>query len=155
MFTLNYVDGIEKFQHKLKDLSKSDFTNDLTKQQISEEDYAFVQKLWDTFQLKNLGELHDLYMETDTLLLSDVFQNYRKIILKNYELDPVHFLTAPSLSWAAGLKYTKAQLEIPTDIDTHLFFDLGLRGGISMVVNQFARANNNLMGEKYKSNTQQ
>ena len=155
VYPYNYVDGIEKFQHKLKDLSKSDFTNDLTKQQISEEDYAFVQKLWDTFQLKNLGELHDLYMETDTLLLSDVFQNYRKIILKNYELDPVHFLTAPSLSWAAGLKYTKAQLEIPTDIDTHLFFDLGLRGGISMVVNQFARANNNLMGEKYKSNTQQ
>ena len=63
-------------------------------------------------------------METDTLLLSDVFQNYRKIILKNYELDPVHFLTAPSLSWAAGLKHTKAQLEIPTDIDTHLFFIL-------------------------------
>ena len=60
--------------------------------------------------------------------------------------------TAPSLSWAAGLKHTKAQLEIPTDIDTLLFFYLGLRGGISMVVNQFARANN-LKGERYKSNS--
>ena len=40
VYPYNYVDGIEKFQHKLKDLSKSDFTNDLTKQQISEEDYG-------------------------------------------------------------------------------------------------------------------
>ena len=55
--------------------------------------------------IKNLGELHDLYMETDTLLLADVFQNYRQVIMKNYGLDPTHFYTAPSLSWSAGLKF--------------------------------------------------
>jgi len=74
------------------------FYNDLTKENISEDDYTFVQELWKTFHLQNLGEFHDLYMETDTLLLADVFQNYREVILKNYGLDPVHFYTAPSLS---------------------------------------------------------
>ena len=155
VYPYSFMDRIEKFHLQLKDLSKHDFNNDLSKQQISEEDYTFVYKLWVTFQLKNLGELHDLYMETDTLLLSNVFQNYRKVILKHYELDPVHFLTAPSLSWSAGLKYTKVKLEIPSDIDMHIFFDLGLRGGISMVANQFACANNFLRGEKYDSLTRQ
>ena len=113
-----------------------------------------MKKLWKTFRLKNLGELHDLYMETDTLLLADVFQNYRQVIMKNYGLDPTHFYTAPSLSWSAGLKFTKVKLEIPQDIDMHLFVDQGLRGGISMVCNSFARANNLLMKE-FDSSIQQ
>ena len=67
------------------------------------------KKIWEVFKLKNLGELHDLYVETDTLLLADVFENYRQVIHKNYGLDPVHFYTAPSLSWSAGLKFKGAK----------------------------------------------
>ena len=92
-----------------------------------------------------MGELHNLYVETDTLLLADVFENYRLVIHKNYGLDPVHFYTAPALSWSAGLKFTKVKLEIPLDVNMHIFFDLGLRGGISMVADHFARANNKYM----------
>ena len=88
-------------------------------------------------------------METDTLQLADVFENFRDGILKNYELDPAHFYTAPALSWSAGLKYTKVKLELPRDPDMHLFFDKGLRGGISMVANHFARANNPEMKEHW------
>jgi hypothetical protein len=64
----------------------------------------------------------ELGMETDTLLLTDVFENYREGIQKSYGLEPAHFYTAPALSWAEGLKYTKAKLEIPLDVDMHIFF---------------------------------
>ena len=141
-----YMDDVRRFEETTLP-PKEAFYNDLAKQHISEEDYMFVKKLWKTFDLQNLGELHDLYMETDTLLLADVFQHYRQVIMKNYGLDPTHFYTAPSLSWSAGLKFTKVKLEIPQDIDMHLFVDAGLRGGISMVCNSFARANNRLMKE--------
>ena len=133
------MDDVRRFEETTLP-PKEAFYNDLAKQHISEEDYMFVKKLWKTFDLQNLGELHDLYMETDTLLLADVFQHYRQVIMKNYGLDPTHFYTAPSLSWSAGLKFTKVKLEIPQDIDMHLFVDEGLRGGISMVCNSFCQS---------------
>ena len=107
------------------------------------------------FKLKNLGELHNLYVETDTLLLADLFENYRKVIHHKYGLDPAHFYTAPALSWSAGLKFTKVKLEIPQDIDMHIFIDLGLKGGISMVVEHFARANNEYLKELFDPETLQ
>ena len=118
------------------------FHNDLNKTHISDEDYDFVHKLWKNFQQKNLGELHNLYFETDVLLLADVFEGYQKCSLQNYGLDPAHFCTAPCLSWMAALRYTRVTHEIPTDADMHIMFDQGMRGGISMVANQFAHRNN-------------
>jgi hypothetical protein len=154
VYPYEYMNSFDKFK-ETELPPKSKFYNRLTQKHISSEDYSFVQKLWTTFRLDNLGELHDLYVETDTLLLADVFENYRKVIHKNYELDPVHFYTAPALSWSAGLKFTKAKLEIPLDVNMHIFFDNGLRGGISMVVNHFAKANNPHLKEFYNPETEQ
>ena len=69
---------------------------------ISDEDYGFAQKLWTTFNLKNLGQLHDLYMETDVAFLADVFESLRDNSLKHCGLDPAYFLSAPALSWDAA-----------------------------------------------------
>ena len=81
-------------------------------------------------------------METDVLLLADIFENFRNFSMTNYGLDPAHFTTAPVLSWTAALKYTEVKLEILKDPDMHIFFDKGLTGRISMVANPFAKANN-------------
>ena len=59
-----------------------------------------------TFEIKNLGESHDFYLKSDTLLLADVFENFRKMCLKNCHLDPVKFLSVPGLAWQAALKKT-------------------------------------------------
>ena len=56
------------------------------------------------FKLENLGDYHDLYVQSDTLLLADVFKNFRDICLNEYELDPAHFLSLPGLAWQACLK---------------------------------------------------
>ena len=56
------------------------------------------------FEIKNLWEYHDLYVESDTLLLADVFENFRNLCIKMYELDSTKFLSAPGLAWQAALK---------------------------------------------------
>ena len=70
-----------------------------------------------TLKEKKLGEYHDLYLKIGTLLLTDVFENFRKMCLKVYHLDPVKFLSAPGLAWQAALKRTEVKLELLTNID--------------------------------------
>merc|ERR1712237_315361 len=101
------------------------------------------------FKLKNLAELHDLYMGTDVNLLADVLELFREFNLKHYKLDPAHFLNAPALSWSACLKYTGVKLELSTDPNMNALFDQGLIGGISFIGNQYARANNPDLGENF------
>ena len=55
----------------------------------------YAQKVWDVFEINNLGEYHDLYVQSDTLLLADVFENFRNMCLDIYGLDPVYFVSAP------------------------------------------------------------
>ena len=77
-----------------------------------------AQKVWDVFEIRSLGEYHDLYVQTDTLLLADVFENFRNMCLEKYQLDPSHFLSAPGLAWQACLKKkTNVNLELLTDVD--------------------------------------
>ena len=83
--------------------------------------------------------LKDLHMQTDVLLLTDVFEKFREKEHSTYGLDPAHYLTAPSLTWSAGLKYTKVTLELITDLDMSMFIDQAMIGGISVVLHPDAR----------------
>ena len=67
-----------------------------------------AQKVWDVFEINNLGEYHDLYVQSDTLLLADVYENFRNMCLDIYELDPVYFVSAPGLAWQACLRKGKS-----------------------------------------------
>ena len=84
---------------------------------ISKYDYEHAQKVWKEFKLRNLGEYHDLYLKTDVLLLSNVFETFRNDCLDYYELGPEHFYTSPGLAWEACLKKTGVRLELLTDPD--------------------------------------
>ena len=97
---------------------------------ITDKDYEHAQKVWKVFGIKNLGEYHDLYVQSDTLLLADVFENFRDKCIEIYELDPAHFLSAPGLAWQACLKETGVNLELLTDIDMLLMVEKGIRGRI-------------------------
>ena len=81
-----------------------------------------------TSMLKKYGK--HLYVQCDTLLLADVFENFWDKCIEIYELDPAYFLSAPGLVWQACLKKTKVELELLTNIDMLLMVEKGIRGGI-------------------------
>ena len=141
VYPYDYLSDAGKFKEE-KLPSKEDFYNKLDQEEISTEDYTHAQHVWENFRIKNLGEYHDLYLKTDVLLLADVFENFRDLILSSYKLDPAHYITAPGLSWDAMLKMTKVTLELLTDLDMHLMVERGIRGGISTITNKYGIANN-------------
>ena len=81
-----------------------------------------------------MGEYHDLYVQLDPLLHSDIYENFRKVCLGIYQLDPAHFLSAPGLAWQACLKKTKVKLELLTDRDMLLMFEAWICGGICQYI---------------------
>ena len=146
VYPYDYIDSFEKFKEQLP--SKEDFYSILNDKHIEDKDYQHAQNVWNTFNIKNMGEYHDLYLASDILLLADVFENFRKTCLKYYKLDPCHYFTSPGLSWDAMLKMTNIKLELMTDIDMFQFIEKGLRGGISYIANRYGKANNKYM-KKY------
>ena len=145
VYPYDYMDSFEKFNSPLP--KKEEFFSILNNKHISNEDYEHAKNIWNTFNLKNMGEYHDLYLKSDILLLADVFENFRKTCLEYYKLDPCHYFTSPGLSWDAMLKMTDIKLELMTDIDMFQFIEKGLRGGISYIANRYGKANNKYMKE--------
>ena len=130
---------------------KKCFYSNLNLGHISDEDYAHTQKVWDVFEIKHLGEYHDLYVQSDTLLLSDVYENFRNMCHDKYELDRVYFVSATGLAWQACLKKIGVKLELITDYDMIRVIEKGIRGGICQATHRHAKANNKHM-KNYNKN---
>ena len=123
------------------------------KKDITNEECAHAQKVWKVFKIKILGEYHNVYVQSDTLLLADVFENFRDKWLDRYQLDPAHFLSAPGLAWQAYLKKTNVELKLLTDSDKLLMFENGIRGGMCNAIHRYAKANNKYM-KNYNKNAE-
>ena len=95
--------------------------------------------------MQSLGEYHDLHVQSDTLLLGDVFENFRNIFLEINELDPAKFLSAFGLAWQPALKKTKVKLELLTNMDMLVMLEKDIRGGICHSIYWYAKANNKYM----------
>ena len=140
-YPYEYTDSWEGFDEiSLPD--KEAFYNSLNMEGISSVDYKHAKRVYKEFKLKNLGDYHDLYVQRDTLLLADVFENFRNKCIEIYELDTAHFLSAPGLVWQAYLKKTGLRLELLTDIDMLLMAEKGSRGAICHAIHRYAKANN-------------
>ena len=144
VYPYEYIDGWNKFNEKIIP-SKESFYSNLTLENISETDYAHANNVFKKFNINNLGEYHDLYVRSDTLLLADVFENFRQSCLKNYELDAAHFVSLPGLAWQACLKKTNVELELLTDYDMLLMVEEEKKGGICHAMQRYAKANNKYM----------
>ena len=122
VYPYEYIDNWEKFDETTLPAKEDSYSN-LNLENASNEDYLHARKAWDVFEIRNFGEYHDLYVKTDTLLLVDVFENFRNMCLEIYELDPVYFVSAPGLAWQACLKKTGVKLELITDYDILLMIE--------------------------------
>ena len=105
------------------------------------------EKIWDEFDIKDMGDYHDHYLKKDVLLLADVFEKFTETCLKFYGLYPCHYFSFPGLSWDAMLKMTGVKLEKISDIGKYLFIEKGLRRGISYIAKRYAKANNKYMND--------
>ena len=97
VYPYEYMDDWEKFNETSLP-EKEDFYSHLNMEDITDADYAHTKRVCKDFEIKNLGEYHDLYVQSNTLLLADVFENFRNMCLKIYELDPAKFISTPGLA---------------------------------------------------------
>ena len=128
---------------------KEAFYSNLNMDDITDVDHMHAKRVFKNLSNKNLGDYHDLYVQIDTILLADVFENFRNMCIKVYELDPAHFLSALGLAWQACLKKTEVKLELLTDADMLLMVEKGIRGGICHAMHGHEKSNNKYM-ENYK-----
>ena len=135
------MDSWERFDEtSLPD--KDAFYSSLNLEDITDVDHRHVKRVFKNLNNKDLRDYHDLYVQCDTLLLADVFENFRNKCIEKYELDPAHFLPAPGCAWQACLKKTEVKLELLTENDMLLMIEKGIRGGIYHVIHRYAEANN-------------
>ena len=144
VYPYEYMDSWEIFNEtSLPD--KKIFYSNLNLEDIADKVYLYAQKVFKELKLKNLGKSHDLYIQSDTLLLADVFGNFRNKCIEIYELNLAHFLSAPRLTWQACLKKTEVHLELLTNIDMLLMAEKGARGGIYQAIHRYSKVNNKYM----------
>ena len=97
VYPYEYMDGWNKFNEKVLP-SKESFYSSLTMEGKVKRIMHMLTTYSKKFNINNLGEYHDLYVRSDTLILADIFENFRQSCLKNYELDPAHFVSLPGLA---------------------------------------------------------
>ena len=124
------IPDIETFYNKIKD------------ENLSKEQYDDMMDTVQKFDIKNFKEFHDLYLKRDVFGLVDVFETFRDISMNAYDLDPAWYLGLPGFSWDAMLKKTGNKIELLTDVDMYMFFEKGIRGGMSKAVTRHFKANN-------------
>ena len=141
VYPYDYVSSMEKLSETQLP-SKDSFYSKLNNEEINDDDYQHAINVWNTFKCKTIRGYHNLYLKSDVLLLSDVFENFRKTCLKHYNLDPAHYYTSPGLAWGACLKETGQELQLLNDYDMLMMFEKGIRGGISHISKRYTEANN-------------
>ena len=139
VYPYEYFDSFERFKETSLP-PKEAFYSSLKCKGISDDDYEHAQTVWKVFNIQTLQEYHNLYLLTDVLLTADVLQEFRRMVLDFYGMDPWRYCTVPGLAWDAMLKMTKVRLKRIEDIDTHLYIESGMRGGLSVISQRYVKA---------------
>ena len=144
VFPYEWFDCKIKFDHESLPLI-DEFYSQLNDKSITNDEYDYAHNIWSHFNCQTFGDYHDLYLYTDVLLLSDIFETFRRTSMSFFDIDPCHYISLPSFGWNCMLKSTDIELDLLTDINMYLFFENGCRGGISSINHRYAKANNPYM----------
>ena len=118
---------------------KENFYNQLTMNDIQDDEYEKVKLFYKKMKFKNLREYLECYLTSDISLLSDIFNNFRKMIFNEFELDAVKYISAPSLSKDCVLKYSKCKIEHIKDVTIFYFIRKSIMGGLSNSINPYVK----------------
>ena len=130
---------------------KEAFYSGLNMKDITDVDHRHAKRVFKKLDNKNLCDYHDFYVQSDTLLLADVFENFNNECIELYELDLANFLSAPGLAWQDCLKKTVVKLELLTNNDMLLMVEKGIRGGMCDAIHRYVKANNKYMNNYDKN----
>ena len=144
------MDDWEKFDETSLP-EKKDFYSHLNMKDITDAENAHPKRVCKDFETKNLEEYHDLYVQSKTLLLDDVLENFWNICLKIYEIDSAKFPPSPRLAWKADLKKTNVKIDFLTNIDILLMIEKYIRRGICHSIYRHANGNNKYMKDYDKN----
>ena len=133
VYPYEYMDDWEKLNEKLLS-EKEDFYSHLSMEDITDTDYMHARRVCKDFIIANLGKYHDLYGQSDTSVLADVFENFQNTCLEIYELNPSRLFTAPGLAWQVALKNTKVKLNLLSDMDMLLMAEKRITEGIYQII---------------------
>ena len=146
VYFYDYASSYSVFSEKVLPPKKS-FFNQLKEEHISDEDYDKAQTVFKATNCKSLLDYMEIYVKTDTLILCDVFENFRDLCLNYYGIDPCHYMSLPAFAWDAMLKMTGVKLEYITDIEQYTFIEENLRGGVSTINHRLFTANNKYLDD--------
>ena len=103
IYPYEYIDSSKRFEEaELPPIER--WYSTLSDSTITEKELKHAKRVWKTCNIRTLGEYHDLYLKTDVLLLTDVFENFRSTCLEFYKLDPAHYFTSPGLKLGCNVK---------------------------------------------------
>lgn len=141
VYPYSWFDSVDKFVATSLP-AKSEFFNLLSSEDINDDQYDHAVRVFHNFKCQNMGEFSDIYLLTDVLILSDVFENFRRLSQKIYGLECCHYFTTAGLSWDAMLKMSNITLDLFTDFDMVSMIRKGIRGGVSQINIKEIIANN-------------
>ena len=148
IYPYDYFDNFDRFTERNLP-SKEAFYSKLSEEHVNDKDYERAQKVWKHFGIRTLGQYHDLYLRTDFLLLTDVFEHFTDLCMEYYGLDPAHSYTLPNFAWEAMLLKTGVEIEQLHDKKMYKMVEQGMRGGMCQVSYRLAEANNKYMDEAF------
>lgn len=123
--------------------------------QVSDDDYNYAMAIYKDFNCQNMGDYSDLYLKTDTLILTDIFEKLSEDCLSSdtYSLGPAHYLSAPGYSWDAMMRYTRTEIELISDASMLSFIKRGIRGGLCQVSHRKAEAKNHYVDDSIEKDS--
>ena len=140
IFPYDFVTSIEQLEKTKKLPPQSKFYSLLNGESVSNNDYKFAKKVWKAFDIKNMKEYTALYCEIDVILLAEAFLNFRKVCLREFKLDPTHFISLPAYSYNAMLLLTKVEIQMPPSINIFNFIQKAVRGGHAFINQRLCHA---------------
>ena len=129
VYAYDYYTRFEQYEETILP-PLEEFHSKLNQSGITPKDYQRAKNVWEVFQCQNNADYTKHYIKTDVIILADIFETFRR----KFDLDPAHYLTAPSLTWDRLLYESKTQLDLLCDYEMFLKIEQGIRGGISSIM---------------------
>ena len=133
-YPYEYFNSIEAYQKHVDNLKIEHFFSKLKNAYLDDDEIERTMDIIKSFNIKNGEELTEIYLKSDVLLLACVFENFIKVPINEFDINPLYCVSLPVYTWQCGLKYTGINLQTLQDKDMILLLENNIRGGISSVM---------------------